>query len=147
MAFNLASCPSGWSALAGATGRIIVGVGSNGTNSFALNATGGADSVVLSTANLPPHAHTVDPPSTILAMDLMAPHSHTESAITSNTTRTAGGSSTPFTSGGAATSANSAGTPTGTVDIASFSSDNGPGSSTAVDNRQAYYALLYCQKN
>jgi hypothetical protein len=59
MAFNLASCPTGWTALTGATGRVIVGTGSNGTNSYTLGATGGADSRTLTVAQLPPHNHTV----------------------------------------------------------------------------------------
>lgn len=59
MAFNLSACPTGWSGLAGAAGRFIVGVGSNGTNSYALGVSGGADARTLTVAQLPPHSHTV----------------------------------------------------------------------------------------
>lgn len=57
-AFNLTSCPAGWSPLVTAAGRVIVGVGNNGTNSYTLGNTGGADSISLSVAQLPPHSHS-----------------------------------------------------------------------------------------
>ena len=40
-------------------GRTLVGVGSNGTNSYSINATGGSSSVTLSTSNLPAHTHSI----------------------------------------------------------------------------------------
>lgn len=58
---SIASIPSGWALCDGASGRpdlrnrFIVGAGS----SYAVGATGGADTVTLTTANLPSHTHSI----------------------------------------------------------------------------------------
>ena len=49
-----------------ATGRTLIGVGSNGTDSYSeANVTGGSETVTLSTLNLPAHTHTVTSAGTI----------------------------------------------------------------------------------
>ena len=53
MAFNLASCPSGWSAYTAGVNRMIVGSGS----SYSLGATGGAATHVLTVNEMPAHTH------------------------------------------------------------------------------------------
>lgn len=40
-------------------GRTLVGVGSNGTTTYAANSSGGKSTATLSTTNLPSHAHTI----------------------------------------------------------------------------------------
>ncbi len=53
MAFNLASCPSGWSTYASAKDRVIVGSGS----SYSLGKKGGAKTHTLTIAEMPKHRH------------------------------------------------------------------------------------------
>ncbi|MEQ1717235.1 MAG: hypothetical protein ABL907_14845 [Hyphomicrobium sp.] len=73
--FNLASCPTGWTALAGGAGRMIIGVGTLGSDSYALGATGGEARHALTAAELAAHTHAVDPPAT--SSDAQGAHSHT----------------------------------------------------------------------
>lgn len=75
MAFDLASCPSGWTAYAAGVGRTIVGVGtyaanadddgSNASFNYTLGLTGGRRDHVLSVAEMPSHNHTYTPPTAI----------------------------------------------------------------------------------
>jgi len=151
MPFNLSACPSGWTPLAGAAGRVIVGVGSNGTNTYALGNSGGADLRTLTVAQMPSHTHSVDPPST--NTNSAGNHNHvlnTQFTVDSNA---AMGSDNPLagndnngrynvTQWG---NTDTTGAHTHAVDISSFNSGSA-GSGSAFDNRSAYYALLYCQK-
>ena len=67
MAFDLASCPTGWTAYANGVGRTIVGVGtyplnadddgSNASFVYALGATGGRRDHLLTSAEMPSHTH------------------------------------------------------------------------------------------
>lgn len=152
MPFNLSACPSGWTALAGAAGRVIVGVGSNGTNTYALGNSGGADNRTLTVAQMPSHTHSVDPPST--NTNSSGNHSHTietqfswqdgVGAEASDNPRSGNDNNARYEKtqwGGT----NTAGAHTHAVDISSFNSGSA-GSGSAFDTRQAYYALLYCQK-
>lgn len=58
MAFNLTECPKGWTMFGAASGRVIVGAGSgNGLTPRAVGSTGGAETHVLSLAEIPRHRH------------------------------------------------------------------------------------------
>ncbi|MCW0236533.1 MAG: hypothetical protein OJJ21_23250 [Ferrovibrio sp.] len=59
MAFNLASCPSGWTALNDSAGRFIVGVGTLGPDNYSLGGTGGEARHTLSVAEIPSHTHSM----------------------------------------------------------------------------------------
>jgi hypothetical protein len=124
MAFDLAACPAGWTALADAQGRVIVGT----TTGVALKARVGADQVTLTAAQMPTHTHTVSDPG----------HAHSVANTVDyglppvfNTMGNQGVGRTTITSGSS---------PTG------ISLQNA-GSSMPFDNRQASLALLYCKKN
>jgi len=58
-AFNLSTCPDGWSALSAAAGRFVVGTGTLGTDTYALASTGGEARHTLSTAEMPVHGHAL----------------------------------------------------------------------------------------
>ena len=126
IAFNLASCPSGWSALASAVGRPIIGVGtypansdadgSNASTTYTLAGTGGNEDITLSTGQLPPHSHTVTD---------TYPGGSTSNGIL-------------FQSGIGAKTVNGGSTVQTTSSV---------GSRTAIDIRPPYLVLLYCQKN
>jgi len=57
MPFNLASCPSGWSPLAGGDGRVIIGTGTLGSDTYTLLDTGGEARHTLTEAEMPNHSH------------------------------------------------------------------------------------------
>lgn len=121
-AFQLSACPTGWTALTTARGRVIIGVGTLGSDSYALNGTGGASQRTLAANNVPAHTHPLR--SVGLRMVRKADGDKhgwfqglkDESAYDSDTrpdvtTKASAGGNQPF------------------------------------DNRQAYLALLYCVKN
>lgn len=59
VAFNLSSCPSGWSDFSPAHGRTVVGVGrGEGLSNRALLELGGAENHKLTIPEMPSHAHT-----------------------------------------------------------------------------------------
>lgn len=60
VAYNLASCPDGWSPVAGLAGRVIVGTGTLGSDTYALGATGGSARHTLTEAEMPSHYHSED---------------------------------------------------------------------------------------
>lgn len=121
-AFRLSACPTGWTALTTARGRVIVGTGTLGSDTYALNGTGGAAARTLTAANIPAHTHPLR--SVGLRMVRKADGDKhgwfqglkDESAYDSDTrpdvnTKASAGGSNPF------------------------------------DNRQPYLALLYCVKS
>lgn len=64
-AFDLASCPDGWSEFAEGAGRTLVGVGSGeGLSSRTLKETGGEESHTLTIEEMPGHRHTL--PDTVI---------------------------------------------------------------------------------
>ncbi len=135
-AFNLASCPSGWSEVTDARGRFIVGVGTLGSDSYALGATGGSARHTLTTAELPAHTHTVDPPSTATSSN--GTHTHTGGVTFTN--GTIGPDWMPVGSA----NTGSSGAHTHTVDIAQFNSGSA-GSGDAHENRPPYLGMLICE--
>ena len=165
MAFNLASCPAGWSAVSGAAGRVVVGTGNYAANSdddganasfsYSLGATGGRRDHALSTGELASHSHSVDPPATTTSTD--GAHNHTPASPYAHFFFYYPGGGYPnggmqfggtlWTSGVANDGWTSvAGSHAHTLDIAAFSSATA-GSGTAHENRQPYISFLYCQKN
>jgi len=133
---SIGSIPSGWNLCDGSNGtpnltdRFIVGAGS----SYAVNGTGGATSVTLTTNNLPSHTHTAT-----FTGSALGTHTHT------TPTGFQGGGGNGATTGTAGlattTSAVSAGTPSGTVTV------DATGSSTSFSILPTYYALAYIQKS
>jgi microcystin-dependent protein len=122
--------------------RMLEGVGTT-----ALGATGGSNTVTLTEANLPPHAHTVNPPSTVVSISDPG-HNHTSGVIIRTTAGSFGGAASGH--GGTATtddaSANIGNNTTGitaSVDIAEFNSGNGSGSSTALTVTNAHLAVNF----
>lgn len=57
MAFNLSSCPSGWSPLIAARGRFVIGTGTLGSDTYSLGATGGSARHTLTISEMPSHTH------------------------------------------------------------------------------------------
>ena len=123
--------------------RFVVGAG----NSYAVDATGGAATVTLSTANLPSHTHSG--PS----------HNHTVSGSTGNDTHNHTIPSASSIGGGSrVTSQNDTGNTASTTSdthshsfSATTSSASGTtgstGSGSAHENRPPYYALCYIMKS
>jgi microcystin-dependent protein len=132
MAFDLASCPSGWTELTQARGRVIVGAGPGLTRGTAV----GANSLTLSTAQLPAHTHTGTTGSGnpmkyrivgVLGQSTFNNHSP----------------------GWASTSMFTDFTDTNypmSLHTHDFTTD-ATGSGAAIDNRQESLPLLYCKKN
>lgn len=143
-AFDLASCPSGWSDYTAANSRFIVGV--DGGVSYALGDTGGATSHIITSSEMPAHTHAVDPPSTATSSD--DAHTHTVSdgyfrSTGGGNNWNAGSSSSSFT----ATRTTNADTGHNhTIDVGSATS-NSAGSGTSFNYIPPYAALKYCEKD
>jgi microcystin-dependent protein len=75
---SIANIPSGWLLCNGSSGtpdlrdRFVVGAGST----YAVNATGGATTVTLSTVNLPSHTHTLSASGTTSSVNLSHTHDY-----------------------------------------------------------------------
>jgi len=113
-----------------------------GAGTIALGATGGANSKTIATANLPAHTHTVDPPSTSVAISDPGHQHDAASAFVQP------GAGTVFANGASSgqlsndtTQAATTGI-TASVDIASFASGS-TGSGTALDTTPAQLAVVY----
>ena len=59
MAFNLSSCPSGWSDFDLGSGRFIIGVGTLGPYSYSLDDIGGEATHTLTQSEMPSHTHSL----------------------------------------------------------------------------------------
>ncbi|MDP2621354.1 MAG: hypothetical protein Q8P46_14480 [Hyphomicrobiales bacterium] len=59
MSFDLALCPTGWTALAGAAGRVLIGVGTLAPDTYNLGNTGGSARHTLTIAEMPAHNHNM----------------------------------------------------------------------------------------
>ncbi len=127
----VAKIPTGWALCDGQNGtpdllgRFVVAAG----GTYSVGQTGGADSVVLSEAQMPSHTHT---------MELAGEHTHVIefAAAGSNPTYLAPDNGSNYT--GSELTANAAGEHTHTV--------NKTGSGTAHENRPPFYALCYIMK-
>ena len=62
MAFDLSSCPSGWSELTSARGRVIVGLNPGDANFDSKGETGGEKTHTLTVAEMPNHRHRTGGP-------------------------------------------------------------------------------------
>jgi microcystin-dependent protein len=133
---SIVSIPAGWlicdgtSATPDLRDRFVVGAGST----YAVDATGGAATVALSTAQMPAHTHTFS-----ATTNTTGAHTHTvnKSDAGSGTTTAEGGSTadSTFNSGSAG---NHAHTVSGTT--------ASQGSGSAHENLPPYYALAYIMK-
>ena len=129
MMFNT-NCPTGWTRISALDGKFLVGGESYNV------ATGGADSITLTTANMPAHTHTGTTASD-------GAHTHTASYVSSNA-----GVGSYYSMGRGlrndliyttTTSSNGAHTHTFTT--------GSTGSGTAFDNRPAYATIVICEKD
>lgn len=126
---SIASIPSGWFLCDGTNGtpdlrnRFVVGAG----DTYAVDATGGADSVTLTEAQMPSHTHTatVTDPG----------HSHTVSGATAQN------------NGGGTIAAGRSNTVTTSVETTGITVANSSrGGNQPHENRPPYYALAYIMK-
>jgi len=144
----VSAIPSGWVLCNGSNStpdlrnRFVVGAGS----SYAVNATGGTDSVSLSTANLPAHSHSFSGSGTT---NTEGNHTHGSVALPhpgdSGRDGDSGSNSVGLLEGntlGGTTGA--AGSHNHTVTISGTTGNTGSGSSH--ENRPPYYALAYIMK-
>ena len=124
VAFNMSACPTGWSALASAGGRVIIGVNASGGNGLSQRTLGeilGEETHILAVTEMPSHAHVQGDPK-----------------VFTNTIECGAnpGSICSFRVG-STTDGDSLGVPTTTS----------AGGGEAHNNMQPSLALLYCQKN
>jgi microcystin-dependent protein len=135
---SVASVPSGWFLCNGSNGtpdlrnRFVVGAG----DTYAVDATGGADSVTLDASQMPAHTHTFSGSTNTTG-------AHTHTVPNGNS----GGASTVILNGNARsndtnTSTSSAGDHSHTFSGTTASTGGG----TSHENRPPYYALAYIMK-
>ena len=146
MAFNLGTCPTGWSAYAAAGGRTIIGVnaaGGNGLSQRNLGDTPGEETHTQTVNEMPLHGHGVTDPG----------HSH---AIGPQTGNNVSGDLAYFeTASGPACGLDCSGPgqfpiailPTVTAAANTDVTVQATGGGTPFNNMQPSIALLYCQKN
>lgn len=140
MAFDLDACPAGWSELAGARGRAIVGVNpaaAGGISARQRGAAFGAESITLAATQLPPHAH-----SGTTAVGAEAIPGATN-AYRDYNTNGCGQSAVGY----AYRSDQNCYGHSAFDHTHAFATDNGPGTSQPVSVMQPSLALLYCKKS
>jgi len=128
----ISAIPSGWYLCDGnngtpnLTGKFVVHADADSGGTYAPNATGGADSVTLTAAQIPAHSHPVTDPG----------HTHNSNIVTGSNT----GGSTGGNGAGTATTAPTSSSTTG------ISVGNNTGGGGSHENRPPYYALAYIMK-
>ena len=123
-------------------GRNLIGSGAGTTTTArTVGQINGEENHTLTTAEIPAHAHSVDPPST--ATDSQGAHTHT---VTNSSSESAGSVTDPAATVGSDTAGNtgSSGAHTHSTDIAAFNSAS-TGSASG-DVTMPYIQLTYCQK-
>lgn len=164
MAFRTTACPSGWTQATDLSGRVVIGTGTLGTDTYNLSAGGGSARHNVAIANLPSHNHrsTINPPK--VATSTNGNHSHgaatlanTKPGATSSLAAYVGQPIKPSDIGlaGLHPSAYTAGNPNQsaagqhahTVQIPAFNvTSTNTGGGQPLDTRPPYRALLYCEK-
>ena len=148
--YPAAACPSGWTEVTAARGRVVVALPGSGTISGTVGTALGnllPRTVALSIANLPPHTHDVDPAVITATTSTSGSHTH---AVTSGQ-NTGGGVyfgtyQTLLGNTGATTGAGGAHSHTVAVDIPNTTS-TATGDGVPTDVTMPYIELLMCQKN
>ncbi len=150
--FTGGTCPSGWSEVTAARGRVIVGLPSGGTNQGAYGtalSNLGPRSVTLSISNLPPHTHDVNPAPFAATTGTDGAHTHT---MLGGGGAAGGSNNLEFYNGGggyassAGMSASGAHNHAITVDVPGTTSTS-TGSGAALDTSMPYLQLIACSKN
>ncbi len=151
---SIANIPPGWALCDGGTyeapdgtwvttpdlrDRFIVCAGS----SYAVGATGGANTVTLTVDQIPSHTHTVDPPATNTSTD--GEHTHTYQGHTMIAKYQGADTADGLMRFPASTSTSSNGAHSHTVDIPAFTS-GATGGGQPHENRPPYYALAFIMK-
>lgn len=125
-------------------GKVVVGLDSTQTEFDVLGETGGAKTHTLTTAEMPSHTHSADPPAT--ATDSQGSHSHTiEGSANWGTSGGYGISEDATASSNGTLNTDAAGAHTHTVNIASFNTGSA-GTGGAHNNLQPYMVLNYIIK-
>lgn len=135
---SIASIPSGWNLCDGTNGtpdlrnRFVVAAG----DTYAVGATGGADSVTLDASQMPAHTHTFSG-----STNTTGAHTHTVAAGNS------GGADNIITTGNARSNDTSYTTSSAGDHSHTFSgTTSSTGGGGSHENRPPYYALAYIQK-
>lgn len=127
-------------------GRIPVGLDATQTQFDTRGETGGEKTHTITTAEMPAHTHSVDPPSTATSSDGAHTHSYSDYYNSSENSddandRVVGSDATTYSN----RTTGSSGAHTHTLDVSSFSSGS-TGSGTAMNVLQPYIVLYYIIK-
>lgn len=86
VAFNTPACPPGWAEVTSLAGRVVIGAGTLGSDTYNLGDAGGEARHALTLAELAAHTHSVNPPST--TSSTIANHTHSVDPPNTNTSNT-----------------------------------------------------------
>jgi microcystin-dependent protein len=139
-------------------GRFPIGVGTLGSDTYALGDTGGSARVALAITNMPTHSHTVNPPVTSTGNQDAShthniAHTHNLSGSFVNDLTSSAGSNSRFREVSATTTSAASNAASGNqlanhqhnVDIPAFDSGDA-GSGTAHENRPPFLAINFIIK-
>ena len=131
IAFNLAQCPPGWTAVAAASGRVVVGT----STTIALGVTAGTDQLTLTTQQMPVHVHAIADPG----------HAHPSTGAAFVVDHYPAQCTGYDVVGGYPNQA-VCGDPATAPAITNITGTQPSGEGQPFDNRQASIAFLYCKK-